>query len=513
VVVFLLGIGLGVAYAGGALTAITDELFDRISGGGSGFRVDLARAFNVLADHGVVLLVRLALIVALALAKRWRHLLVGLAAFALTDATITLLKVQLPRPPIEVVVEPTVSGNVAWYFPAPAVAALAITLFVACYSLVPAGRMRARALYGAALIAALVGLSRIVLGAAYPIAASYSVLLTFTVAGVLYHWLVPDGSFPVRLGSKAGGNAAHLDLSGTRSAAVKLAMRDQLGIEVESLKAFGDEGSGGSTPLLMRTTDGRDVFGKILATRHVRSDQWYRMGRTLLYGELEDEKPFSSVRRLIEYEDYALRVLDDQGFRVATTYGVVELTTDREYLLPTEFFAGAQTLGHAEVDETIVDEGLGFIRRMWDEGQAHRDIKPANLLVVDGHLQVIDVSGLEIRASGWRQAIDLANMMMVLGLRSDPDTVYERATALFTPEEIAEAFAAAQGMAIPTELQAHLKEDPRDVRGRFIELAPAHGRISIQRWSARRIVLMTLAVVGLTGVVALTVDTVVAGLP
>jgi hypothetical protein len=71
----------------------------------------------------------------------------------------------------------------------------------------------------------------------------------------------------------------------------------------------------------MTTADGTRLFGKILATSHVRSDRWYRIGRTIMYGRLEDETSFTSVRKLIEYEDYALRLLADEGFDVARTYG------------------------------------------------------------------------------------------------------------------------------------------------------------------------------------------------
>ncbi len=58
---------------------------------------------------------------------------------------------------------------------------------------------------------------------------------------------------------------------------------------------------------------GGHVFGKILANSHVRSDRWYRIVRTIMYGRLEDETSFSSVRKLIAYEDYALRLLEDDG--------------------------------------------------------------------------------------------------------------------------------------------------------------------------------------------------------
>jgi hypothetical protein len=142
------------------------------------------------------------------------------------------------------------------------------------------------------------------------------------------------------------------------------------------------------------------------------------------------------------------------------------------------------------VTDEVIDDGLELVRRLWDSGLAHRDIKPANLLVEGGALQVIDVSGLQIRPSPWREAVDLANMMLVLALRSDPDRMYRRALAYFEPEDIGEAFAAAQGMAIPTELQRYLKEDDRDVIGRFKRLAPPYPRISIQRWSFRRLALI-----------------------
>ena len=137
-----------------------------------------------------------------------------------------------------------------------------------------------------------------------------------------------------------------------------------------------------------------------------------------------------------------------------------------------------------------------MIRRLWDAGLAHRDIKPANLMVRDGKVLLIDVFFVQVRPSPWRQAIDLANMMLVLAVRTDAEQVYQRALRLFTPDEIAEAFAAARGVASPTQLRAMMKRDGRDLLAQFRAMAPERRPIGLQRWSVRRIALTLAVVVG-----------------
>ena len=149
----------------------------------------------------------------------------------------------------------------------------------------------------------------------------------------------------------------------------------------------------------LRRSDQPDgyLFGKLYARSHVRADRWYKLGRQLRYGRLEDEQSFKGVRRLVQQEDYALRLCRDAGLPGPEPYGFVELTPEREYLLLTEFFAGSVELTDATVDDAVIDDGLLIIRRMWDAGLAHRDIKQANLLVRDGRLLLIDVAFAEVR--------------------------------------------------------------------------------------------------------------------
>src|SRR4029453_7201373 len=108
----------------------------------------------------------------------------------------------------------------------------------------------------------------------------------------------------------------------------------------------------------------------------------------------------------------------------------------------------------------------------WDANLAHRDIKPANLLVREAKLYLIDVFFAEIHPSPWRQAVDLANMMLCLGLRSSPEQVYERALQQFTVGEITEAFAAARGLALPSQLRKLMRAQGRDLAAEFVRLLP-----------------------------------------
>ena len=272
------------------------------------------------------------------------------------------------------------------------------------------------------------------------------------------------------------------------------------------VKPFGLAGSAGSTPLRIKVAGDPPsiLFGKLYARSHLRSDRWYKLGRELLYGRLEDEKAFNTVGRLVQQEDYALRLLRDAGLPTPAPYGVVELTPEREYLITFEFFDDAKELGEAEVDEAIIDQGLGIIRKLWDAGLAHRDIKPANLLVRHGRMVLIDVAFVQAHPSPWRQAVDLANMMLCLALRSTPEQVYERAKRQFTVAEITEGFAATRGLTMPSQLRNLMRAQGRDLHTEFLELLPERPRpIAIQRWSIRRIglavltLLVAIAVLGI----------------
>jgi hypothetical protein len=118
---------------------------------------------------------------------------------------------------------------------------------------------------------------------------------------------------------------------GRRGEAIRRAISDQLGLTVLEVTPVALAASGGSTPLRLRIAGEPDtyVFAKLHAKSHVRADRWYKLGRTILYGALEDETSFQNVRRFVQYEDYTLRLMQDMTLPVPAPYGIVEITPDR----------------------------------------------------------------------------------------------------------------------------------------------------------------------------------------
>ena len=434
--------------------------------------------------------------------RRWRHLLVAIVAlFVATLGSISTVEMlRRPRPlGVEILGSWEESA-----LPSVPMAFLTAVLVTGLYTLVPAGRLRERGKLVVAGLLVVTTLSRLYLAQEGPFDVLFAVVIGVAIPLAAFRMFVPNEAFPV---SYRRGRTAHLDVTGARHDAIAHALQEQLGVIPVAIKPFNLEGSGGSTPLRITVKGDPEtyLFAKLYSATHLRSDRWYKLGRELLYGRLEDEKSFNTVRRLVQQEDYLLRLLRDAGLPVPPPYGVVEITPEREYLLVTEFLDGAQEIGEVEVDDDLIDQGLGIVRRLWEAGLAHRDIKPANLMVRDGRLHLIDTAFGELRPSPWRQAVDLGNMLLVLALRTSPERVYARARQQFSVAEITEAFAATRGLTMPSQLRQMMRQQGRDLHAEFVALLPERPHpIPIQRWSVRRVALivgLAVAAVPLTVII------------
>jgi RIO1 family len=436
-------------------------------------------------------------VLVLAWFARWRPLLVyvgtisliaGLAQLAVGDARL-----------LQAVREGVTGSQERLVLPSWPVLVLAAVAVATLLALTPSGRIR-RVGWAVVVVVlvAQVG-ARALLGQSAVSSSVLSAAAGCAGAALAFAVLAPEAAFPVHYRRVV---KAHLELDADRTRRVRDAVRDQLGLEVAGLEPYRLDGSAGSTPCRLRLASGTPqyLFGKLYAVNHLRSDRWYKFARVLRYGRLEDEAPFSSVRRLAEHEDYMLRLLRDSGVAVPEPIGVVEAVPGREYLLVTELVPHAVEILDSDGSDAVVDDALRQIRRLWSAGAAHRDIKPSNVLAQGARVVLVDVSFGELRPSRWRQAVDLADMLLILGLLAGPDRALARAAAFFDNDELAEAFATTSSVTVPRQLRRLLDESGRDLVAEFRGRLPSRARVRVQRWSVRRVGLALATVGGLVAV-------------
>jgi membrane-associated phospholipid phosphatase len=251
---------------------------------------------------GMVGALRWATVVALLVLRRFRHLVVFVGSFLAVLLVVRLATVDRPRP-FGVDLRGSWGG---WAMPSRPVAILAATLVGVLYTLVPVGRWRQLGKWVATGLVAAFAVARVHLGVDAPTDAIIGAVIGVAVSVVAYRLFVPNEIFPV---AYKRGRSAHLDVDGRRGEAIRRALSDQLGLTALEVEPFGLSGSAGSTPLRIQVESEagttRYVFGKLYAKSHLRADRSYKLVRALLYGRLEDEKPFNTVKRLVQQEDYA----------------------------------------------------------------------------------------------------------------------------------------------------------------------------------------------------------------
>ncbi|MGB3735753.1 MAG: lipopolysaccharide kinase InaA family protein [Ilumatobacter sp.] len=449
--------------------------------------------WNVSYDYAVPLLIWPALIVLIA-TRRFRSAVTFFVSFLLVVLVVSVLQDLIVRPrPLGVEILGDWEG---FSHPDRKMATLTAAITAMILHSIPHGNVRRTVKVVGGVTVGVLGIAAVYLGVATPSSITAAMAIGFSITQVMFRTLTPPEVFPVQLRK---GNTAHLAMTPERVAAIKAGIADQLDIAIESARPIALDGSAGSTPLLLDVADRADLpprlFAKLYAQSHLRSDRLYKIGRTLLYGQLEDEVAFNSVRRLVEYEDYLSNKMA-QTVPTARSLGVVELTPEREYVVVFEFLDGARELGDVidagELTVELIDDGIAVVDRLWRAGLAHRDIKPSNLMVTgDGRLSVIDVAFGQVRPTRWRQSVDLGNMLLLLALGSTAETVVSRALVRFSPDEIADALAAARSVAVPGQLAGELKSASRDVAAELKALVPHRNPIGLQRWSLTR---LTLAV-------------------
>ena len=170
-----------------------------------------------------------------------------------------------------------------------------------------AGRGRSPRRIAAVVVARLRRSPRLYLGVDHPFDVVVGVALGVAIPVNAFRFFTPNEVVPGHLPAAARPRTSTSAAAAARRSAH--AVEDQLGLTVLDDQAGRPRRLGRLDPAAAaRRGRSRHLpVREALRDEPRRADRWYKLGRTILYGRLEDEAPFQSVRRLVEYEDYTLR--------------------------------------------------------------------------------------------------------------------------------------------------------------------------------------------------------------
>jgi membrane-associated phospholipid phosphatase len=255
-----------------AVTVVDDAVVQWLAGLVRPGLVAPVRGLARISSWWVLYTLMYALVLALLVLRRWRHLLLWLVVAQLASYLTLGLAAFARRPrPFGVELRSSWGG---WAMPSVQVAFLTAGLMAVLYTLVPDGRGRNTGKWVVVGLITVVALARMALGVDAPSDLLVGVGIGVTIPLLLFRRFTPNEAYPVVY---RRGRSAHLDIGGARGQAIRRALADQLGLVVEEVKPFGLAGSAGSTPLQI-TINGdppRQVFGKLYAQSHLRSDRLY----------------------------------------------------------------------------------------------------------------------------------------------------------------------------------------------------------------------------------------------
>lgn len=212
------------------------------------------------------------------------------------------------------------------------------------------------------------------------------------------------------------------------------------GVPLASL-APADVDARGSTPYFGRTADGRRVFAKVVAHDERSADLLFRLYRSLTPRDLGDERPFSSLRRMVEHEALVSLMARSTGISTPRVLAFAAAEPGG-FVLSYEGIDGSSLDGVAP--EQLTDAVLDAI---WDQIEtlryhriAHRDLRLANVFLSDeGEVWLIDFGFSELAASDLLLRTDIAELLASLSLSVESHRAVAAASRALGPAAVADA--------------------------------------------------------------------------
>jgi undecaprenyl-diphosphatase len=219
----------------------------------------------------------------------------------------------------------------------------------------------------------------------------------------------------------------------------------RFGVETLAL----ERADGGRAQLYVADSSDKAAFLKVYARDSRDADVLYRSYRALMLRGPNDDWPSLALKQDVEHEALLLMLSRQAGVAAP---GVELLTSlpDGSMILGLELVDGRRldSLTADEIDDRLLDAVWREVRTMHAAGLAHRALRAGNVLVDEGRPVLIDFGFGHESASTRTQAIDRAELLASLAVLVGPERAAGSAARVLDHHELAAALPFEQPLAL-----------------------------------------------------------------
>lgn len=218
----------------------------------------------------------------------------------------------------------------------------------------------------------------------------------------------------------------------------------------------------GSTPFLVRTQDGQELFVKALGRTQRDADVLFKAWRFLVYRRPADEFPFLTPKQDVQHEAHLSMLAERAGVRTPPVV-MDAATSDGTMLLVQQRLQGRglADLPAVEVSDDLLNDLWSQVSRLHAARIAHRDLRLANVFIdEDGRPWLIDFGAAEATAGSRRISQDVAELLAATAVVVGSGRACRAACDGVGTQAVAAALPLLQPLALTSETRRQVAAHP-----------------------------------------------------
>jgi undecaprenyl-diphosphatase len=209
--------------------------------------------------------------------------------------------------------------------------------------------------------------------------------------------------------------------------------------------------------------DVREAYPVFLKLRTPDDRTWdllNRAYRAIRLRSSEVTRPYSTLKRRVEHEALAVRVVRDGGVRAPRIVGIGE-TSGGAVLLAEEFVDGPllADLPAESFDDDLVGDLFDQVRRIHSTRTAHHHLTLDNFVYEAGHVRPLDFDESEVAADSRDLARDVADLLVAVGTVIGPERTVAHAIESLGADSVSASLPLLQPLALSGNLGREAKRE------------------------------------------------------